>query len=100
MPLVKQDLVNDIIENIGFRQNEAKNLVNDFFNQIKEGLARDGEVKLSGFGNFTLLDKKPRVGRNPKTKEEFEICARTVVSFKPGVKFKKIVQEQGIIGNN
>ncbi len=97
MSLVKQNLVNDLVEKIGLRQNEAGDIVNAFFENIKQELHNKGEVKLSGFGNFTLLKKTQRTGRNPKTKEEFPISARTVVSFKPGIKFKKLVQEKGIL---
>jgi integration host factor subunit alpha len=49
-------------------------------------------VKLSGFGNFDLRDKKERPGRNPKTGEEIPICARRVVTFRPGQKLKAKVE--------
>ena len=100
MSLVKQDLVQVLIDEIGLRQNESNLFVNDFFDQIKENLVKTGEVKLSGFGNWKLLQKKPRIGRNPKTGEEHIISARTVVSFRPGVKFKKMVQEQSVLQDN
>ena len=97
MSLVKKDLVDELVNKIGLRQNEAADLINDFFDQIKCGLAEKGDVKISGFGNFTLLKKAARMGRNPKTKEAFLISERTVVSFKPGVKFKRLVQERGVL---
>ena len=50
------------------------------------------EVKISGFGNFSLRDKKARVGRNPKTGEEKMISARRVVTFKTGQKLKARVE--------
>lgn len=97
MSLVKQDLVQILVNEIGLRQNEANLFVSDFFDQIKENLAKTGEIKLSGFGNWTLLQKSERLGRNPKTGKEHIISPRTVVSFKPGIKFKKMVQEQSTL---
>jgi len=49
-------------------------------------------VKLSGFGNFDLRDKRERPGRNPKTGEEIPISARRVVTFRPGQKLKQQVE--------
>ena len=51
-------------------------------------LENNEEVKLSGFGNFDIRDKKSRPGRNPKTGEEVAVTARRVVTFKPGQKLK------------
>ncbi len=56
---------------------------------IVEGLNRDGKVKLSGFGTFKILNKKSRIGRNPKTKIEYQIKARKVVTFLPSYSTKK-----------
>ena len=56
---------------------------------IVEGLNRDGKVKLSGFGTFKILNKKSRIGRNPKTKVEYQIKARKVVTFLPSYLIKK-----------
>ncbi len=49
-------------------------------------------MKLSGFGNFDLRDKRERPGRNPKTGEEIPISARRVVTFRPGQKLKQQVE--------
>ena len=57
-----------------------------------DSLEKGEEVKLSGFGNFSLLKKNARPGRNPKTGKEYVISARTSISFKPGRKLRdKIV---------
>lgn len=97
MSLVKQDIVKKIVDNIGLKQNEAIALVDSFFADIKTGLIDNGQVKISGFGNFNLLEKSERTGRNPKTKEIFPISARTVVSFRAGVKLKAIVQQKSLL---
>ena len=53
------------------------------FEMIRQSLERGDTVKLPGFGNFLVREKSPRVGRNPKIGDEFEISARKVVTFKP-----------------
>ena len=88
MALTKADLVERLIEEIGLHKRDAKNLVDQFFEEIKAELETGESVKLSGFGNFDLRDKKQRPGRNPKTGEEIPITARRVVTFKPGQKLK------------
>ena len=70
---------------------EAKALIETFFSTLKDRLI-DGEmVKISGFGNFVLHDKKARPGRNPKTGKAALIEARRVVTFRSGDKLKKRV---------
>lgn len=67
---------------------EAKALVEAFFDTIRLTLVQGEEVKLSGFGNFTLRDKRARPGRNPKTREPVEIRSRRVVTFHPSLKLR------------
>jgi integration host factor subunit alpha len=63
-----------------------------YFEELRASLAVGEQVKLSGFGNFDLRDKKERPGRNPKTGEEIPITARRVVTFRPGQKLKARVE--------
>jgi len=63
-----------------------------FFEEIRLSLESNEQVKLSGFGNFDLRDKRQRPGRNPKTGEEIPIQARRVVTFRPGQKLKSRVE--------
>ena len=73
---------------------DAKELVEQFFEEIRYALENGHHVKLSGFGNFILRDKPQRPGRNPKTGEEIPVAARRVVTFKPGLKLKTKVESQ------
>ena len=57
-------------------------IVNDIIEIIIEGLQSDKKVKIHNFGTFKLNSKSSRIGRNPKTKQEFNIPSRNVVSFK------------------
>ena len=86
--LTKADMAERLYEELGLNKREAKEMVESFFDEIRESLAVNEQVKLSGFGNFDLRDKRQRPGRNPKTGEEVPISARRVVTFRPGQKLK------------
>jgi len=88
MALTKADLVECLFDELGLNKREAKDMVEAFFEEIRQALENNQQVKLSGFGNFELRDKNPRPGRNPKTGEEIPISARRVVTFRSGHKLK------------
>lgn len=73
---------------------DAKDLVEHFYEALRHALENGHNVKLSGFGNFTLRDKPQRPGRNPKTGEEIPVVARRVVTFKPGLKLKTKIEQR------
>jgi integration host factor subunit alpha len=77
---------------VGLNKREAKELVDMFFEEIRQALEQGHHVKLSGYGNFILRDKRSRPGRNPKTGEEIPITARRVVTFRAGQKLKERVE--------
>ena len=91
--LTKADMVEHLFEELGLNKREAKDLVETFFEEIRDALETGRNVKLSGFGNFMLRDKTQRPGRNPKTGEEIPVTARRVVTFRPGQKLKQRVEE-------
>ena len=91
--LTKADMVEHLFEEVGLNKREAKDLVEMFFEEIRDALQTGRNVKLSGFGNFMLRDKTQRPGRNPKTGEEIPVTARRVVTFRPGQKLKQRVEE-------
>ena len=90
--LTKADLAEMLYEELGLNKRESKEIVEMFFEEIRQSLENDQQVKLSGFGNFDLRTKNSRPGRNPKTGEEIPISARRVVTFKPGQKLKSRVE--------
>ena len=92
MSLTKIDFAEKLFDELGLNKREAKDLVELFFEEIKQSLERGEEVKLSGFGKFELRDKTSRPGRNPKTGEEVAITARRVVTFRSGQKLKARVE--------
>ena len=89
--LTKKDIVNQVYMQIGFSKQIAENLMDDFFSLIIDNLKKNGKIKISNFGTFSIRFKKPRVGRNPKTKEQKMISGRNVVLFKPSKEFKELI---------
>lgn len=81
--MTKADLVNAIYERVGFSKKESARIVELVFDIIKETLEKGEKIKISGFGNFLVREKRSRIGRNPQTGEEIEISARRVLTFKP-----------------
>ena len=92
MAITKLELAEHLHKKMGLSKKDCLEFVNSFFAEISNSLEKGEDVKLSGFGNFSLLKKKARPGRNPKTGEEYVVSARTSISFKPGRKLRdKIV---------
>ncbi|MFW9270897.1 integration host factor subunit alpha [Glaesserella parasuis] len=92
MALTKIEIAENLVERCGLDKRIAKQFVDDFFEEIRRSLENGEEVKLSGFGNFTVRDKKARPGRNPKTGEDIAVSARRVVVFKAGQKLRERVE--------
>jgi integration host factor subunit alpha len=81
--MTKADIVEAIYEKIGFSKKESAEIVEMVFDTMKGTLEKGEKIKISGFGNFVVRSKKPRIGRNPQTGEEIEISARKVLTFRP-----------------
>ncbi len=91
--MTKADIVNSIHEIIGFSKDDGKVLLDEFLKAFNNILLRDNKLKFRNFGSFKVQKKKSRIGRNPKTKEEFLIRSRNVLLFRPSRKFKKYFNE-------
>ena len=83
MAMTKADIVEALYEKVGFSKKEAADLVELVFDTIKTTLSQGQKIKISGFGNFVVRDKRSRVGRNPQTGQSIEISARRVLTFRP-----------------
>tara|TARA_B100000927_G_scaffold150637_1_gene121370 strand:+ start:1173 stop:1484 length:312 start_codon:yes stop_codon:yes gene_type:complete len=88
MTITKNTLIEMLHDEVGLNKREAKEFIEMFFESLKKNLENGNDIKISGFGNFTLRDKNARPGRNPKTGEEVLIKERRVVTFKSGLKLK------------
>jgi len=87
--MTKADIIARIYEKVGFSKKEAMDIVEATFELIKNNLERGEKVKISGFGNFVVNQKRPRRGRNPQTGEEITIMGRRILTFKPSQTLKK-----------
>lgn len=83
MAMTKADIVEALYEKVGFSKKEAADLVELVFDTIKGTLSQGQKIKISGFGNFVVREKRSRIGRNPQTGESIEISARRVLTFRP-----------------
>jgi len=80
---ISRDEIAEAMQNdFGFNRKLCLDIVNDIINIVITGLERDRKVKIHNFGTFTLNRKNSRIGRNPKTKEEYNISSRNVITFK------------------
>ena len=89
--LTKKDLVNLVYMQLGFSKLISEHLIDDFLKIIENNLKTEKKLKLSKFGTFSIREKKSRLGRNPKTKEEKTISKRNVLLFKPSKEFREFV---------
>jgi integration host factor subunit alpha len=91
--MTKIDIIQEVYEKLGFSKKDAAKIVESVFDIMKESLANGEKIKISGFGNFAVKDKKSRRGRNPQTGDEIEISARKVLTFKSSQVLRKILND-------
>ncbi len=91
--LTRMDLSEAVFREVGLSRNESSALVEQVLGHVSDALAAGETVKISSFGTFSVRDKAPRMGRNPKTGEEVPITPRRVLSFRPSHLMKARVSE-------
>jgi len=93
--LTRKELSNKIYRNVGFSKSFSLRLVDLFFESLSKELIKLNKVKISSFGTFKIINKKERIGRNPKTMSIAKISARKVISFKPSLLIKNKINLDG-----
>jgi integration host factor subunit alpha len=96
--MTKADIVEKVYEKIGFSKKESSELVELVFDTMKTVLERSEKIKISGFGNFVVRQKKERIGRNPQTGSQITISARKVLTFRPSQVLKAMLNGEDITG--
>ncbi len=91
--LTKARLVERIHAQVGVTKKEATELVDEVFAIMRNSLKSGEKVKISGFGNFLVRDKAARPGRNPQTNEEIIIARRRVLTFKPSLVLRSVLND-------
>lgn len=93
--LTRMHLSEAVFNEVGLSRYESSQLVESVLNHISDALIRNEVVKISSFGTFSTRDKRPRIGRNPKTGTEAEISGRRVITFRPS----QLMKDRVNIGN-
>ena len=91
--MTKADLADKVYEKVVLARKEAVEMIETLFSSMKCILSEGESIKITGFGTFLVRKKSSRRGRNPKTGEEMEITARKVITFKPSLEFKAVVEK-------
>lgn len=90
--MTKQDLIEVLAKKTKCSKAQASQCLNVFLEEITKALSKGEDVVLTGFGTFTVVKRKARVGRNPRTGEEIKIPATKVPKFRPGKALKAKVK--------
>jgi integration host factor subunit alpha len=91
--MTKADIVERVSGKIGFTKRESQDLVESVFSILKNTLETGEKIKIAGFGNFVVKQKKDRLGRNPQTGEAMTIEARRILTFKPSQVLRNAVNQ-------
>lgn len=89
--MTKADIVEIVFEKVGFSKKDVGMVIEEIFEAVKNTLEQGEKVKISGFGNFTIRQKRARRGRNPQTGTEITIDERRVMTFKASQLLKKAI---------
>ena len=93
--MTKADIIEHVYEKVGgFSKKEASEIVEAVFEEMKHSLVKNNKIKISGFGNFVVRQKKKRMGRNPQTGQPIVISPRNVLSFKPSQVLKNALNSK------
>lgn len=93
----KAELVDHLFNSLGLSKTEGAEIVVALFAGVAAQLEQGKEVTLAGLGKFKLINKKERLGLNPKTKKVARITARRVVAFRAGKKLRnRVIQHAGV----
>ncbi|MCK9275701.1 MAG: integration host factor subunit alpha [Syntrophales bacterium] len=91
--MTKADIVQNLYNKLGFSKKDSARIVESVFDIIKENLAQGEKIKISGFGNFVVNEKRARKGRNPQTGQTITISERKVLTFKASQVLRNALNE-------
>ncbi len=92
--MTKADIVEGVFQKVGYSKKDVAMVIEEVFECIKTELEKGGKIKISGFGNFNVREKRARRGRNPQTGSEITIEERRVMTFKASALLKKAINEK------
>lgn len=92
----RQDLINAVYQNVGLSRAESSRMVELTLKLLSDELVNGRSVKVASFGTLSVISKRQRMGRNPKSGEPATITARRVLTFRPSKQLKKLVAERPV----
>ena len=96
MTITRKGLAKILGEKAGLTQGKSQELIGEVFAIMQETLEKGENIKITGFGNFIVREKRARAGRNPRTGQRVEISARRVVKFKPTQVLRKVLTRKDV----
>ena len=93
----RQDLANAIYQRVGLSRAESSEMVELTLKLVADELVKGKSVKLSTFGTLSVIEKRERMGRNPKSGEPAKITARRILTFRPSRQLKKFVAASPVL---
>ena len=91
--ITRYDIAETLYQEVGLSRKVSGEILDMILEEISQELANGNSVKISSFGTFLVRNKKPRIGRNPKTGVDATISARRVISFKPSQIMRKSINK-------
>ncbi len=91
--ITRYDIAETLYQEVGLSRKVSGEILDMILEEISKELSEGNSVKISSFGTFLVRNKKPRIGRNPKTGIDAEISARRVISFKPSQIMRKSINK-------
>jgi integration host factor subunit alpha len=89
----KEDISEAIATDVGISRSQSQEMVTDIINFMTKIIEDEKKLRVKYFGSFQIHEKNQRMGRNPKTKEEHVIAARTLITFKASDIFKQFIND-------
>jgi len=93
--MTKADLIDEVSRLAELTRKDSEVIVETIFESVVNSLRAGDKIEIRGFGSFRTRQRKPRVGRNPKTGDRVEVPAKKIPFFKPSKELKDLVNLQG-----
>ena len=91
--MTKADLIDEVSRLAELTRKDSEVIVETIFDSVVRSLRAGDKIEIRGFGSFRTRQRKPRMGRNPKTGEQVEVPAKKIPFFKPSKELKDLVNE-------
>ena len=93
--MTKAELIEDVSRAVEMSRKDSEIIVETIFDSVVKSLRAGDKIEIRGFGSFRTRQRKPRIGRNPKTGERVDVPAKKIPYFKPSKELKDLVNSAG-----